>query len=91
MKMKKHGLILLTILCLILAGAMLADAAPDLSIARQVVGSGEHLEQGSYSLHNSLGQPVVGRYSQSETSLCVGFWCDNAGDYAVYLPIVVRN
>lgn len=91
MTIKKVGLIILSVLCLVLVGAMLVDAAQGPSLVRQVIGSGEHLEQGNYSLHNTVGQPVVGEYSQNETNLCVGFWCGTVRDYSVYAPVVLRN
>lgn len=91
MTIKKYGLIILCILCLVLVSAIWASATQGPSIARRAIGSGENLEQGIYSVHNTLGQPVVGRYGQSGTSLCVGYWCNNTGLYSVYVPFVVRN
>lgn len=91
MTLKKYGLIILIALCLALLGAMWADAAQSPSLARQAIGSGEHLEQGKYSLHNTIGQPVVGEYNQNETSLCVGFWCNNTGLYSLYVPFVAGD
>jgi hypothetical protein len=91
MTIKKVSLIMLSILCLVLVGALVVDAAQGPSLVRQVIGSGDHLEQGSYSLDNTLGQPVVGRTGQNETSLCVGFWCNSAEVRSVYVPFVVRS
>ncbi len=91
MTRKKYGLIILSILCLVLLGTVWASAAQSPVIARQTIGSGAHLEKGSYSLHNTLGQPVAGRDSRGGTSLCVGFWCKTIRFHSVYLPLVVRD
>ena len=89
---KKHVLIALTALCLLLVGATLTRAAQGPSIIRKVIGGGgAHLEQGNYTLYNTLGQPIVGRYSQSGRSLGVGFWSREIIFHFIYLPLVLRN
>lgn len=87
----KYVLIILCILCLVLAGAMWASPAQDPSVARQAFGTGAHLEQGIYSVRNTVGQPLAGSYGEGETSLCVGFWCSTDRAHVVNLPLVVRD
>jgi hypothetical protein len=92
MSIKKIGLVVLGILCLVWIGTRWANAAPSPSITRRVSGSGGgRLEQGIYSLDNTLGQPVVGRDSASTTSLCAGFWCKEIRSFFIYIPLVLRG
>jgi hypothetical protein len=88
---KKISLIALCILCVLLVAATWAGAAPGSAIIRRVIGSGTHLEQGNYSLHNSLGQPVTGRSSRGSVNLCSGYWCREIRTYFVYVPLVLRD
>jgi hypothetical protein len=89
---KEYTLVALSVLCLLLVGATWARAAQGYTITRQVIGSGgAHLEQGSYTLDNTLGQLVVGLYTQGSTSLCAGFWCREIRYDFIYLPLVLRN
>ncbi len=89
---KKYALIALSVLCLVLVGATWARAAQGYTLTQWVIGGGgAHLEQGIYTLDNTLGQPVVGRYSQGSTSLCAGFWCRESRFYFLYIPLVLRN
>ncbi len=93
--MKTYRLITLGILCavlIVLGGVAWARTVQSSSIDRSVIGSGgAHLEQGSISLDNTLGQPVAGSYSEGDADLCVGFWCQIAFEYNVYIPLVLKN
>jgi hypothetical protein len=91
MSIKKIVLIVLSILCLMWIGTRWANAAPGSAIIRRVIGSGTHLEQGNYSLHNSLGQPVTGRISRGSVNLCSGYWCREIRTYFIYVPLVLRD
>lgn len=91
MTIQKATLILMGIIGLVLATTIGVSAAPAPSVVSESIGRGAHFEQGIYSLDNTLGQPVVGTYSQGETSLCVGFWCTISRFYSVYLPLVLRD
>lgn len=91
-RFKEYALVALSILCLLLVGATWAGAAQGYTITRHVIGSGgAHLEQGNYTLDNTFGQPIVGRYSRGSTSLCVGFWCREIRYDFIYLPLLLRN
>jgi hypothetical protein len=93
--MKTYRLITLCILCallILLTGVAWARTAQNSLIDRSVIGSGgAYLEQGVVSLDNTLGQPVVGSYSDGNADLCVGFWCQIAFEYNVYIPLVLKN
>jgi hypothetical protein len=92
MFVKKYGLLILSILCLVLIGARWVSAAQSPAIIRRVFASGGgHLEQGIYSLNNTIGQPVVARQSRNNKSLCAGFWCREIRFYFAYLPLLLRN
>ena len=59
---------------LLLVGVALAAGTP--SVDWKVTGAGgEHLEQGIYTLDNTLGQPVVGPISAGNIEICAGFMC----------------
>jgi hypothetical protein len=82
----------LFVLLVSLVGIAWARSAQTYSLERQVIGSGRvHLGQGGSSLHNTLGQPVVGSYSDAADALCVGFLCVAAVQYDVFIPVVLKN
>ncbi len=54
-------------------------------------GGGGSLGNGGITLDGTVGQPVVGQVSASSYALCTGFWCGAAGEYRVYLPVVLRE
>ena len=88
----KYTLVALSILCLVLVAATVAQAAQGYALTRQVISSGgARLEQADYTLDNTLGQPVVGRYSRGSISLCAGFWCRETKFDFIYLPLVLRS
>lgn len=93
--MKRYlSIITLAILAALLAGAAWAHTAQNSSIDRHVIGGGgARLKQGGIRLNNTLGQPVVGRHSGGDMTLCAGFWCQPAAaiEHDVYLPLVLRN
>ena len=86
--MKKYPLVTLgaCTLLILLVGAVWARTSQNGSVERAVIGSGgAQLEQGSVNLQNTLGQPVVGRYSDGDGDLCVGSWCRIAVEACVAL------
>ena len=88
--MKKTVWIVLGVLLALLAGLTWASAAASVATEWHVTGAGgASLEQGTLHVHNTLGQPVVGRYS--DANLCAGFWCRNIITYRVFVPLVLRN
>ena len=89
--MQKYALLTLSVLCMVvLVSVALADGSPSVHW-RVIGGGGGHLEQGIYSLDNTLGQPVVGRISNGSYELCAGFWCGAEAEYTIFLPLVFKN
>ena len=87
------GVLILLIAGLLLAQSVLAGGG-GLDISRHVIGGGGgHVQNGSFALDTSIGQPVVGKTQAvliKTYALCSGFWC-GLGVYKVYLPLVLRN
>ena len=54
-------------------------------------GGGGSIGSGGITLDGTIGQPVVGQASGASYTLCAGFWCGAAGEYRVYLPVVLRG
>jgi len=75
---------------LLLTTATLADGGYDLPWS-VLGGGGGSLGNGGITLDGTVGQPVVGQVSVSSYALCTGFWCGAAGEYRVYLPVVLRE
>mgnify|MGYP006281709501 CR=1 FL=1 len=92
MSIKKIGLVVLGLLCLVWIGATWVRAAPTPTVIRRVIGGGgAHLEEGAYTLDNTIGQPVIGRNRRAGTTLCAGFWCQEIRLQFIYIPLVLRN
>jgi hypothetical protein len=57
-----------------------------------VDGGGGTSENGGYVLEGTIGQPDAGpTLSEGDFTLIGGFWPAGSVDYAVYLPLVLRN
>ncbi len=81
-----------SVILLLLLVTGVALAANGYTIPRRVTGGGGGcVEQGVYTLDYTIGQPVVGTASNTPYELCAGFWCGGAGEYKIYLPLVLRN
>lgn len=90
--MKMKGLVALSLLCALLVGAAGARELQSVSVDWRVIGSGgRHLEHGATSVSNTLGRPVVGRYTSGNIAQCVGFWCRVLVRYKVYVPLVLKT
>lgn len=91
--MKRATLFLALIALILVTGIVLAGTTQTPAIDWWVIGGGgDHLEQGIYTLDNTIGQPVVGVVSNGNYELCAGFWCGTApGEYEIYLPVLLRN
>ncbi|MBN1811335.1 MAG: hypothetical protein JXA14_05835 [Anaerolineae bacterium] len=59
-----------------------------------IAGGTGRVENGTYSLNATIGQPIVSQISGGSYKLCAGFggiWCSNAVPNEVYLPIVLME
>jgi hypothetical protein len=75
---------------LLLAGVALANGIPTIDW-NVIGGGGGHAEAGIYGLDGTIGQPVVGTATDTNSELCSGFWCGAAVEYKIYLPLVLRG
>ena len=98
MKSRLVYLIELALLLLLLAAPTLArpQAAPaadtfDLSWWSIDGGGTMNVSVGAYSLSGAIGQPDAGALSGGEYTLAGGFWGGAALNYAVFLPVVLKN
>jgi hypothetical protein len=84
--------ILAGFLLLALASIAFAQASSNYDLSWHVIGGGVgRMESTGHSLQGTLGQTVSGSMSSTGHSLCTGYWCQGAKDFAVYLPLVLRN
>jgi hypothetical protein len=87
------GLMLPLLLLLALPTLARPQSAPTLTtyeLSWNVVGSGgtSFTTAGNYSLGGTIGQSTTGPLSGGSYSLNSGFW--QAGNFSVYLPIVLK-
>ncbi len=75
---------------LLLTTATLAGGSHTLSWS-VLGGGGGSVGSGGITLDGTIGQPVVGQVGAPSYALCAGFWCGVAGEYRVYLPVVLRG
>jgi hypothetical protein len=88
---KKAILVSLILVCgLVLAGSALA--ADGFAIPRSVIGGGgQQSTGGGYILNGTVGEPIASDLSlEAAHGLSSGYWWPS-GEYAVYLPLVVRD
>jgi hypothetical protein len=84
---------ILVLLCSLLLSGVTRAASGMPTIDWYVIGGGGgHDETPNFTtLDNTIGQPVVGAFLTTDCELCSGFWCGAAAEYAIYLPMVVRE
>ena len=95
--MKRLILLLMVILALVGAGVGLvrAQLGPGYELRWSTVDGGGAVgagAPGSYALNGTAGQPDAGSWSGGSYTLSGGFWVSAmAGDYRIYLPLVLRH
>jgi hypothetical protein len=71
---------------------VLAQASANYDLSWHVIGSGGGQMGGSgHTIASTIGQPAVGTMGGSGHALCSGFWCFEAVEHRVYLPLVLRD
>ncbi|MFN2269473.1 MAG: hypothetical protein ACK2US_01465 [Anaerolineae bacterium] len=92
-KLRQASMVILAgFLLLALASIAFAQASSNYDLSWHVIGGGVgRMESTGHSLQGTLGQTVSGSMSSTGHSLCTGYWCQGAKDFAVYLPLVLRN
>jgi hypothetical protein len=92
MKNKAKIVALTIVLLLVLASTSGAGGSTQYAIEWDVVSaSGTPMTSSSYGLAGTIGQPAEEVSSSSNYVLCAGYWCGIDVDYAIYLPIVLRD
>ncbi|RCK74669.1 MAG: hypothetical protein ANABAC_1386 [Anaerolineae bacterium] len=88
--MRRLTLITLALALFLVVGAALAQGTSFIPWA-VLGGGGGQAEGGGISLDGTLAQPFVGTGSQGNLHLCGGFWCGEAGQSKIYLPLILRS
>ena len=90
--MRKQYWIALTMgVLLALMSAVIVFAVVDTSVDWWVLsGGGAPSSADGITMNGTLGQPVVGQSSSGDVSLGAGYWTRDM-EYAVYVPLVMRN
>jgi len=76
---------------LLLTGVILANGVTPTVDWWVIGGGGRHIDATPYALDGTIGQAVVGVATDTGYELCAGFWCGAAVEYAIYLPLILRN
>lgn len=84
---------LLALLLSLLASAALAQSGGGYDLTWNTVDGGGYTWStgGGYVLGGTVGQPDAGALAGGGYTLTGGFWPGAAGQYRVYLPLVLRN
>lgn len=90
--MKTIVLLLMLVVLLMLASTTLARTTANYTLTPDVIASGGQASASTnYSFVATVGQPLIGASNSASYSICVGFWCEIAAMYKVYLPIGLKN
>jgi len=85
--------LLVVLLCgLVLMSPSRAMQSAHYAINWSVVGAGAGpMHSTNYDTNSTAGQPASGLSHSANYDLCAGYWCSTAVEYAVYLPLILRN
>ena len=90
----KRKFILALAICLLLAAGIpaLAQVSANHDLSWHMIGGGGgQSASAGHKLQGTVGQPLTGGMTSSGHTLCSGFWCNNAVEYRVYLPLALRS
>jgi hypothetical protein len=80
------------LILLALASIAFAQVSSNYDLSWHVIGGGVgRMDSTGHSLQGTLGQAVSGSMSSTGHTLCTGFWCEEAIQFEVYLPLVLRD
>ncbi len=80
------------VVLLIFASLAWAGAAPNYTLAPDVIASGGQASaSANYSFVATVGQPLIDAGHSASYLTCAGFWCEMVDEYRVYLPIALKN
>ena len=91
--MRRIAILLTLAALLLLAGRALAMSSEHyrLDWFTPLTGSGGAANSAHYAVNFTVGQSVIGSFSGTNYSGCLGYWCGAAAQYRVYLPLVLRS
>jgi hypothetical protein len=77
---------------LALTSIAFAQVSSNYDLSWHVIGGGiGQMEGANHSLQGTLGQTAAGSMTSGGHTLCSGFWCTEAEQIEVYLPLVLRD
>ncbi len=91
--MRKH-IILSLLVVLLLSTSALAMSSANYRLDWFVPvtgGGGGPASSANYAVNFTVGQSAIGAAQSTTYGGCLGYWCGVAGQYRVYLPLVLRN
>jgi hypothetical protein len=92
--MRRTSILLTLITFLALVGSALAMSSTNyrLDWFTPLTGSGgAPAASATYALNFTVGQAVIGVSSSDNFQACLGFWCEVARPWRVYLPLVLTD
>ena len=92
--MKRSALLLALIIALCVTGVALAMGSSNYRLdwfTPLSSGGGGPTGSAHYAANLTVGQTVIGNFNGTHYAACLGYWCGSgAGEYQIYLPLVVR-
>jgi hypothetical protein len=91
--MRRTSILLILIALLALADGTLAMSAPDYRLDWLTLagGGGGPAGSSSYAINLTVGQAAMGAAAGMDYQACLGYWCETAGPWRIYLPLVLSG
>jgi hypothetical protein len=94
--MKKSTPLLTLVVLILLAGSALAMSSDNYRLdwfTPLTGGGGGAANSTNYAVNFTVGQTAIGISSSTNYGTRLGYWCDTtaAGQFRIYLPLVLRN
>jgi hypothetical protein len=85
----------IVLLCaLVLAGSALAMSSPNYRLDWYVLltgGGGGPTGSANYAANFTVGQSAIGATDSANYATGLGYWYGAAGEYRIYLPLILKN
>lgn len=98
MNKQKTIILLVALLCILLAGQVLAMESANYQLnwfTPLTSNGGGPASSTNYATNLTIGQSAIGASSGTNYDGCLGYWCSGAasgsGGHKIYLPLVLRN
>ncbi len=92
--MKRVTFLLALVAILLLAGVAVAMSSDNYRLdwfTPLTGGGGGAASSAHYAVNLTVGQSAIGTSGSTNYGGCLGYWCEAAVEYKVYLPLVLRN